>query len=102
MKNKKANGGNVQKGGINPICNSLRPSEPPKGQGWRRQTGLTLIYRHSVCTGCHHAIFFWGFDSDGLPISLVACAGGGYKAIAKYKVLLDPNSQYVDCQNKSK
>jgi hypothetical protein len=101
MKNKEENtGGNVQKGGINPKCYSLRPSEPPKGQGSQRRSDLILMHRRDVCAECSHATFFRGFDADGLRTSLVACAGGGYKAIAKYNILLDPSSRYVDCQNR--
>lgn len=108
MKNKYANtSGNTQKGGVNPVCNSLRPSEPPKGIGSptycgypikllgpfsryllgieqesRGQSELTFVHRRSACAECRHATFMQGFDSDGLPVSLVACAGGGYKPIS--------------------
>lgn len=101
MKDKHANtSGNTQKGGVNSGPDSPRPATAPKGQGSQRESGLILMHPEYPCeVGCGHATFIQGYRKGKLVLFII-CAGGGYKAITKYKVLLDPSSAYVDYQNR--
>lgn len=44
---------------------------------------MKVTRRHNSCGGCRYAIFFDGCNTDGVYCPMVACSGGGFKAIYK-------------------